>query len=163
MGLRKTLAAQAALSATQQMYTEYREKAIEEFGKVGDKFDRTKGEKKDEEIRGRIVEDRLRENPPVGVLVTAGDVLCLELHTGRYFSCDMQKLRKAQNDINAQMFGHDYATLSDFYYMVGLPQTSTSSTLGWKVGKQLELKFSSEITEDDKPCLAFEYNYIDCL
>jgi len=89
-----------------------------------------------------------------------GNVLCCELHTGRYFISDMESLRRAQNDINAKILKHDYATLDDLYYILGLKTTSTSGNLGWTSGRQLEMSYSTMLTEDNRPCITFEYNYI---
>jgi hypothetical protein len=78
----------------------------------------------------------------------------------RYFLSDMESLRKAENRVNAHMLGHDYATLSEFYYEVGLQQTSVSSNLGWTSDHLLELVFSTTMHEGQIPCIAFDYNYI---
>ena len=116
-------------------------------------------------IRDEIAQDRVTKSPPTEVIITdRGDVLCCELYTGRYFRSEMETLRKAQNDINHEMIsGSPYATLADFYYIVGLPVTSVSQNVGWDVDRIMELKFSTVLSDDDKPCLAFEYNYIQPL
>lgn len=146
---KKTLAAQTALAVTQHAYHEYREKVIEELG-----------EKKDQKLLAKVAEDRVNNNPPPATLVIGtGEVLCCELHTGRYFKSDMQALHKAVNDINAKLNQHDYATLDDFYYLIGLAMTSTSGQMGWQSGRHLELEYSSVLWQE-KPCLAFDYNYI---
>jgi hypothetical protein len=149
--LKKTIAATTALSFTERAYSEYRDKVIEEYG-----------ERKDEAIRSKIAADRLVERPPPSndILVTGpGMVLCCELFTGRYFVSDMEKLRRAQNDINAKILSHDEATLDDFYYIIGINRTSYSGNIGWTSTRQMELQFSPLLTEDGRPCLAFDYNY----
>lgn len=149
----KIIAAQSALTVTQQLYSDYREKVIEELGI-----------RKDETIQAKVAEDRVKANPPSNLMVIeSGEVLCCELYTGRYFSCSIETLRRAQNTINAKALAHDYATLFDFYYEVGLGTTTESSGIGWKAGKLMELRFSSVLTEDQKPCLAFEYSYTTTL
>jgi hypothetical protein len=148
---RKTLAAQTALAVTQRAYSEYREKVIEEFGN-----------RKDQSIRDAMAQDAVNRKPPgEGIVISGpGNVLCCELYTGRYFTSDMQALRTAQNDINDRLLKHDYATLDDLYYILGVAQTTTSGQLGWKSDKLMELIFSTVLTDDGRPCLAFEYNYI---
>jgi hypothetical protein len=150
-GTAKTMAAQTALTVTERAYSEYRDKVIEEFG-----------ERKDKAIRDSVAADRVKaDGEKTNVLVSGpGNVLCCELHTGRYFLSDMETLRRAQNDINAKILSHDYATLYDFYYIVGLKATTTCSDLGWTAPKQLELSFSTQLTEDNRPCITFEYNYV---
>lgn len=147
----KTIAAQTALSVSQQLYADYRDRVIEEYGA-----------NKDQSIRDQIAENRVKALPPPSqdILITGpGNVLCCEQYTGRYFASDMETLRRAQNDINAKLHMHDYATLDDFYHMVGLGGTTGSSQIGWNSDKQMNLEFSAVMTDDGRPCLSFEYNY----
>jgi hypothetical protein len=152
VGLKKTMAAQTAFAISERMYSEYRDKVIEEYG-----------ERKDQSIRDKIADERVKLTAPSNdILVTGpGNVLCCELYTGRYFSSDMESLRKAQNELNSQLLAHDYATFDDFYYMIGLGRTSSSSQMGWKSTKLMGLSFSTILTDDGRPCLAFEYNYVE--
>lgn len=151
----KTLAAQTAFTVSQQLYSEYRDKVVEQFGA-----------NKDQSIRDSIATERVLKNPPPSndILVSGpGNVLCCEQFTGRYFTSDMESLRRAQNDLNAKLLSQDYATLYDFYYMIGLGSTSYSEQLGWKSDKLMELQFSTVLTEDNRPCLSFDYNYTTTL
>ena len=75
----------------------------------------------------------------------------------------MESLKKARNDINSRVMNHDYATLDDFYYIVGLAPSSIGGQLGWKSPKLMELEFSTVLSEDGRPCLAFDYNYTEPL
>lgn len=149
----KRMAAAYSLAAvSEQVLSEYREKVIE-----------TIGEKKEQKIRDDISQDRVNANPPGVIVMGRGDVVCCEMLTGRYFMSDMETLRKAQNDINSKLLSQDYATLNDLYYMLGLQYTSDSGKTGWTSDKQMDLSFSTVLTEDQRPCLAFEYNYTKIL
>lgn len=150
VGANKTLAAQAALNVSQQVYSDYRDKVIEKYG-----------ENKDQSIRDSIAEDRVKKGaPPADIMIAGpGNVLCCELFTGRFFSSDMETLRRAQNDLNAKLLMHDYVTMSDWYYTIGIGVTTESTQLGWKSNKLMDLQFSTVLTDDGRPCLAFEYNY----
>lgn len=151
IGTQKVLAAQSALAVSQQALTNYRDKVVEEFGAH-----------KDRAIRDKIAEERLHDDPPCSqdaVLIGSGTVLCCELFTMRYFNSDMETLRKAQNDINAKLNKHDYATLDDFYYAIHVAGTSYSGQVGWKSDRLMELVFTTVLTDDNRPCLAFDYNY----
>lgn len=106
-----------------------------------------------------MAESRVTNTPPGTIIAGSGTVLCCELYTGRYFQSDMQALAKAVNEINAKLNRHDYATLDDFYYEVGLEFTKVSGHTGWDSSRLLELEFSS-ILHDGKPVLAFDYNYV---
>lgn len=145
---RKTLAAQTALAVSQRAYESYRAEVIEEFG-----------ERKDKTILAKVAEKRVEANPPTIITGVEGSVLCCELFTGRYFHSDMDALTKAVNQINAEMLQRDYATLDDFYYIIGLENTTVSGQTGWKSDKLLDLEFSS-VLYHGKPCLAFDYNYV---
>lgn len=152
IGNKRTAAAQAAFVLTERAYSEYRSKVIEEYG-----------ERKDQGIRDSIAADRVANNPPPAILVagtSAGNILCCELHTGRYFVSDMETLRRAQNDLNERLLRHDQCTLDDWYHLIGLPGISTSGDLGWNSDKLLELEFTTVLTDDGRPCLAFNYNYV---
>lgn len=148
IGSKKTAAAQAAFSITERAFSEYREKVVEHIGKG-----------KEQKIRDELAQERITKNPPGHPVIVNGNVLCCELHTGRYFMCDMETLRRAQNTTNHIIIRDDYATLDDFYHEIGLPKTDHSNDIGWKVGRLLELEFTTALTEDGKPCLAFAYNY----
>lgn len=148
IGHRRAAAAQAAFVVAERAYAEYRDQIIEEFGK-----------QKDESIRGKIAENRLKENKPEIVIAGPGNVLCCELYTGRYFMSDMETLRRAENELNARLLNQDQACLEDFYDMVGLFPTSYSGEIGWTSDKLMKLEFTTVLSEDGRPVLAFEYNY----
>jgi hypothetical protein len=152
IGARKIIATQSALTITQQAYSDYRTRAIEEFGDA-----------KDQAIRAKIAEDQVSKHPSPSqeMLITGpGNVLCFEQYTGRYFTSDMETLRKSVNDVNSKLLAHDYVTLTDWYYMIGLEKTSHSSQLGWRTPKLMDLNFSAVFSDDGRPCIAFEYNYV---
>lgn len=149
VGNRRAMAAQAAFVLTERAYSEYRDKVIEEYG-----------EKKDLKIRDSIAEDRVRNNPPKDVLVMgSGHILCCELHTGRYFPSDIETLKRSTNELNATLLRQDQVSMEEWYYMIGLDPTSLSSDVGWTSDKLMDLKFTSVLTPDGRPCLAFDYNY----
>lgn len=149
-GGRKTTAAVAAYSLTEKAFSEYREKVVEEIGKG-----------KEQKIRDTVAQDQVTSNPPSQLIIAGTNgVLCCELYTRRYFRSDMETLRKAQNDINAQIMADLYVTLDEFYDILGLEHTATSGDQGWDSDKLMELVFSSSLTDTGEPCLAFNYNYI---
>lgn len=152
VGTRRTAAAYSMLSVSEKAFTEYKDKVVE-----------TIGERKERSIQDSVAQDRVNANPASTreVIITGGgNVLCCELFTGRYLQSDFETLRKAQNDVNAKIFSQNYVTLSDFYEMIGLPITSNSWNVGWDSSKMMELSFSTVLSEDQRPCIAFNYNYI---
>lgn len=150
VSIKRTAAAYSLMSVSEKAFTEYKEKVVEQLGV-----------KKEQAIRDEIAKDRVANNPQGMVVVGSGNVLCYEMHTGRYFSSDMETLRKAVNEVNAKMIRETDASLSDFYYMIGLSNTSYSDRTGWTSCKLLELSFSTVMSADGRPCIAFEYNYIE--
>lgn len=150
---KKTAAAYSLLTVSEKAFSEYREKVVEQLG-----------DRKEQAIRDEIAQDRVKENSPQGlVIIGAGGVLCFESHTGRYFNSDMETLRKAQNTINAQLISQNEANLNDFYYLIQLPHTSYSSCTGWTSDRMMELRFSTVMSEDGRPCISFDYNYLNPL
>lgn len=142
-------AAQAAFVLSERAFREYRDAVIEEVG-----------ERKDRTIRDNVAKKTVSENPPSPMIISGpGNVLCCELHTRRYFTSDMESLRRACNDLNEHLLQQDRASMDDWYDMIGLQPTSSSGELGWYSDKLLELRFTTVLTEDGRPCLAFEYNY----
>lgn len=150
VGSKRAAAAYSLLSVSEKAFSEYKEKVSEVLG-----------EKKEKALQDSVAQDIVSKNPPAGnIIVTgAGNVLCCELFTGRYFMCDMETLKRSQNTINSQLIREMYATLSDFYDLVGLPHTSHSFNVGWDSDKMMELIISATISEDGRPCIAFNYNY----
>jgi hypothetical protein len=153
VSVRRTAMVTAAYSLSERAFSEYREKVVQHIG-----------EKKEQAVRDELVQDRINANPVTNkevIVVGSGTVLCCEMHTGRYFLSDMETLRKTENNINAQLINQDDASLSDFYYGVGLPFTSASGQSGWTSDRMLELEFTTTLSDDNRPCLAFNYNYIN--
>lgn len=146
---KRAAAAYSIVTLSEKAFEEYREKVVEKLG-----------ERKEQEVRDEIAQSRVDSHPGgSAIVVGSGNVLCCELFTMRYFQSDMESLRKAENNINAKLNQHDYATLDDFYYMVGLGFTSDSGSIGWQSDRLMSLDFTTTLTGDGKPCLAFGYNY----
>jgi len=150
IGTRRAAALAAAYAISERAFEEYKTKIIEKLGP-----------KKEQEARDEIAQDRVDRNP-VGsqeiIIAGAGTVLCHEAYTGRYFLSDMETLRKAQNDINAQVLSDSYASLTDFYDLIGLPHTANSDEVGWNSDKLMDLKFSAVISQDGRsPCISIDF------
>jgi Family of unknown function (DUF6353) len=149
---RRTAAAVAAYSLTQKAFEEYREKVTEQVGK-----------NKEQRIRDEVVQDQIAKDPPRSseiIMWGFGEVICCELLTHRYFRSDMESLRRAENMINAKINRELYVTLDELYDILDLPNTSQSDKMGWDSNKLVEFKFTSVLSQDGEPCLAFDYNYI---
>lgn len=158
---RRAAALAAAYSLTERAFAEYKTKVIDAMG-----------DKREQKVRDEIAQDHLDRNPVTSreVIITGdGDVLCLDDYTGRYFTSSMEKLRTAMNDINHQVIHDHYASLTDFYDKIGLPQTKLSEEVGWNLDQMLELDISAGMSSDKRPCLVVSFevsparNYFRCL
>jgi hypothetical protein len=145
---RRAAAMASAYALSEKIFEEYKEKVIEKLGN-----------KKEEEIRHELNQDRLDRNPASKseVIIINGNVLCYDKLSGRYFLSDYEAIRKAANDINEQIIHSHYASLGDFYDKLGLPQIGLSEELGWNLDTMLDLKLDHGISDDNRPCLVIEY------
>lgn len=148
---KRAAALAAAVSVGDRLFSEYKEKVKEKIG-----------EKKEQEVRDEIAQDRVNQNPSGNsqVIITGtGDHLCYDMYSGRYFNSNVEAIRKAQNEINHQVLGDSYASLTDFYNKIGLSATDSSDEVGWTADNDmLDVEFSTVLSEDQKPCLAFRFN-----
>lgn len=148
---KRNVALATAYKLSETAFAEYKEKVVE-----------TVGEKKEKVIKDKVNKARIEKNPPKQnqIIVTGkGETLCFDTISGRYFYSDIEKLRKAENIVNKRMLDEMYISLSEFYNEIGLEPTSMSDYIGWDIQKgYIELYFSAQMTDDEKPCIAFEFN-----
>lgn len=149
----RVAAAATAYSLSERAFSEYRDKVAKQIGDT-----------KEQDIRDELAQEKIDKNPPPPspevVIVGPGQVLCCELHTGRYFRSDMETLRKAANTVNSKAIQEMFVNLDEFYYLVGLEPTSQSAYFGWDYEKVMELRFSTCMAPSGEPCLAFDYSHI---
>jgi hypothetical protein len=152
IGTRRAAALAAAYAVSEKAFGEYKEKVVEKLG-----------ENKERAVRDDIAQDRVRNNPVSEnqiIVSGGGKVLCYEPFTGRYFMSDMETLKKAQNDLNYMVLNNYYASMSDFYDLIGLDRTKLSDDMGWNSDKLLELTFSTVLSDDDRPCMVMDYQVV---
>lgn len=147
---RRNAALATAYTLSETALREYQEKVVE-----------TIGEKKEEAIRDSVIKDKMDRSPinDREIIITgSGDTTCYDIHSDRYFKSDIEKLRRAANDLNRQMLSDMYVSLNDFYDEIGLSPTSMGNILGWNVDRGLiDLRFSSHLASNGTPCLAIDY------
>ena len=148
VGSRRTAALAAAYSLSEKAYAEYKAKIVEKLG-----------EKKEQGLRDEISQDRVNRNPVEEreVIILSGDQLCYDSYSGRYFQSNMEAVKKAQNDLNYRIISDNYASLTDFYNLLGLESTSVSDEVGWNVDKLLEISFTSTLATDGRPAICLDY------
>lgn len=149
IGSKRTAALAAGFAITEKAFDEYRQKMVE---KVGDKKERA--------YRTEIAQKHIDEEPPPEdlVYVEGGrSELCCDLFTGRYFMSDVETIKQAENQINYRLVHDYYASLTDFYELIGLPKTSMSDDFGWNVDKMLEVDIGAVLTPSGRPCLTLDF------
>lgn len=139
-----------AYTLSESALKEYKDKVIE-----------TIGEKKEKNVRDAISKDRIDNNPVTKneVIITGkGDYLCYEPLSGRYFNSDIDKIKKAINEINRRLLLDSYISLNELYDELGLESTDLGDKLGWRIEQSLiEVDFSTQKATDDTPCLAIDF------
>lgn len=150
IGTRRTAALAAAYAISDKAFTEYKDKIVEKLG-----------ENKERAARDEIAQERVAKTPVKDIVITGGGThLCFEPYTGRYFQSDMESLKKAQNDLNYIVLNHFYASLSDFYDLIGLERTKLSDEVGWNSNEQLELSFTTVLAENNQPALSMDFRVV---
>lgn len=120
------------------------------------------GEKKEQTIVDAIAKDKLEEHPVPDkkeiIITGAGNTLCLDSISGRYFYSDIDKIRKIENFMNKRLIDDMYISLNELYYELGLEEIKIGDDLGWDVNKGLiDLSFSSQLAQNEIPCLVIGY------
>ena len=147
---RRKAALAAAYKLSETALAEYREQVID-----------TIGEKKEQVVRDKVAKKRLEDNP-VGkneIIVTGGgQTKCYDHLSGRYFYSDIDRIKRAENELNRRMILDTYVSLNDFYDELGLSHIPIGDDLGWCVDKGfIEIDFSSQLDENGAPALVIDY------
>lgn len=146
---KRSAALASAYGLTELAFKEYRDKVVEHIG-----------EKKEEKVHDEVMKDVVNRNPLSSnqiILTGAGRSLFLDNFSLRYFETDMETVRRAVNDVNDQIFSEMYASLNDFYRRIGLDASQIGEEVGWTVDKKLEVRYSTQLTDDGRPCVVIDY------
>jgi len=148
IGARRTAAIAAAFKLSEQLNEDYKKKVLE-----------TLGFQKEEKMRSELAAEKIEKNPPDKsmLIISGSDVLFYDELTGRYFHNTMEKVQQAVNEINHQVNNYFHASLSDFYWKIGLTPTSISDEIGWNSDELLDVQYSPVMYEG-KPAIMIGYN-----
>lgn len=150
IGTRRVAAMAALAAVSERAYEEYKLKVRERVG-----------EHKERAIRDEINQMRVDQQPPKSnevFIVGEGEVLFMDSFTRRYFKSTVEKVRRAENDINARIVTDFYASLTEFYDLIGLPKTAYSDEVGWNLDNRLKVNFTTAISEEQKPCMVIDFD-----
>lgn len=137
----------AAYGLSEKTFGEYKEKVSERLGV-----------KKETEIRDELAQEHVKAMPPgQTIIIGSGEVLCRDELSARYFMGNMEKIKKAENEINAEILTCDGASLSRFYDEIGLEPTAYSDTVGWDLDNRCEVQISTVMSDDERPCLVIDF------
>ena len=148
-----------AYKLSETAFSEYREKVVE-----------TIGEKKERVVRDKISEEQIKNNPvtKTDIIVTGkGSTLIFEPLSSRYFYSDLEKIKRAENNLNKQIICDPFdagVTVNDFYDEIGLPPTATGDGLGWNLRIGLiDIYPSAQMADEEsehegEPCIVLNYS-----
>lgn len=149
---KRTAALVTAYELSKTALSEYKDAVIE-----------TIGEKKAEEVSDKVAENAIAKNPisQNQIIVTdKGDTLCYDVISGRYFKSDIEKIKKAENELNLELRNRDYASLNTFYDMLGLEHIGIGGEIGWNINADgyIDIRLSAQIADSGVPCIVLDYS-----
>ena len=149
IGASRAAAGAAAAAIVERAYEEYKDKVVEKFG-----------ERKEEQVRDEINQDRMAlpvSNADLALFDVAEGKLCYDKFSGRYFRGSVEGIQAAVNSLNNCM-NHDMtATLGDFYRLLDMEVTAYSDRIGWNHDRLLEVRCGSALAHDSVPCIVMEF------
>ena len=150
VNLKRNAALATAYKLSESAISEYKDAVIDKLG-----------EKKEQTIRDKVAEEKIKKNPVSSseVFITEkGNTLCYDTISGRYFKSDIDRIKRAENAINKQLLDEMYVSLNDLYDELDLDHTKLGDELGWKIDDGLvELYFSSQLADDGTPCVVMDF------
>lgn len=151
----RSAALASAFAISQEAAEKYKAKVLEKIG-----------ETKQKQVVDSVAQDRVNQDPPTEkntIIVSngSGRQLFQDSWSARYFELEAESVRQAVNELNHRVNIHGYATLSDFYDLLGLSHTKESDELGWNSDALLDVYFAPVIHDDgNRPVLAIEYRVV---
>ena len=131
------------------------------------------GEEAHEKIINAIASDKAQNNPIISYYMgkkcslmdendecTAEPRLFYDENSGTYFEATSEKVIEAEYHLNRNYAIKGYATLNDFYELLGLEKTEYGDTLGWSPIDEssfwIEFNHRKVILEDGLQCIIIE-------
>lgn len=134
---------------SESAFREYKAKVVQQIGTV-----------KETKVRDEIAKDHITNNPPQAnsvIFTGTGDVLCCDKLGERYFFSSYETIRQKINDLNYRLRHEMRLSLNEFYYEMNLKPTKLGELMEFNIEKgQIEPHYSTQLTEDGKPCLVID-------
>ena len=139
----------AAYGISERAFQEYKDKVVEKVGS-----------KKETTIVEALAQDKVDSNPLGGkevVVIGAGDVLCFDELSGRYFRSSVEAIKAAENKVNHAILNENAVSLGTFYDAIGLGSTQLDDQLGWNLDRMLDIAYSATIADNREPCIVISF------
>jgi hypothetical protein len=148
IGNRRYAALGAATTIIERGYEEYAEKVKEKLG-----------ERKEAAIRDEVAQDRVNATYIDGIKIRGLDQgeICYDMFGGQYFYSTVERIQSVVNLINASLNHDGTATLGDFYRHLDMDVPAFSETLGWNSDRLMDVRISSTVLHETKPCLTVSF------
>lgn len=150
IGTRRTAAIAAAFKLSEQLTEEYKDRVV-----------KTLGAQKEEKMRAELAGERMARSGGAETIIISGpEAVFYDELSGRFFKSEMEKVRKAVNDINHKVNNYYFATLSDFYEEIGLTSTSFSDGVGWNTDALLDVIYAATLLPDGRPAIGMSFKTV---
>ena len=148
---RKTAAMATAYTLTEETLNNWKKKATEVLG-----------EEKVEEIHKEVVQEKIIAKPvnqtTIVKSIYAGEALCRDTLSDRYFYIDLNRIKEAENRVNYRLRTEDDNSLNEYYDELGIPHTTLGDLLGWNIDRDgyFEIVVTPATASNGLPCLDLE-------
>lgn len=141
---------------------------------LNSKMEEMLGEKKARSIKDAIMKDKLHADTEKDqkvlldenfIMPGNGNVLCKDLHSGRLFYSNAERIRQAIVACSYNIVSEMWISLNDFYEAIDSPQLSRiplGEDLGWNIDDtingRLPITLTALLMDDDRTCLCVDYD-----
>ena len=149
VNMRKQAALSAAYLLTKDSYETFRESVAEKLTQ------------RDIDDCDRISAEKRANNLPTGgrtVLIGSGNCMFKDLVSGRTFTSTVDKVQRAENELNRILFNEMWISLNDIYYELGLETTKLGWDLGVRAGTTIDFRQTAILLDDGTPAIALDIN-----
>lgn len=128
------------------------------------------GENKEQKIRNNTIktmsEKTLDTSTSTNLILSDNDMLCQDVMFGKTFVSNIDKIRRAENEINYQLNTNDYVSLNEFYGKLNVEPIDLGWDVGWNYGTGLvNITYIVRLTTEkdaplplNQPILCFKYD-----
>ena len=142
---RQTAMALGLLTASEKVYSEYREKIQETFG-----------EEPERKVRETLAQERQDATTAI-YIPEDGKVPFYDALTDRYFLSDMETVRAAVNDVNQTIIHVGCASQNELYSQLGLDGVLFGDEVGWDTDTLIEIDYHAVIDPKGKPAISLDF------